>query len=200
MQFLERTWREALAVLLFWGTVLYAWLRFEPALVKDVRDLDSRIAEMYRAVCDGARPRLRNIWIAGGALAIAAYVVTVINGPHQNWTATTLVPLVRGSAEFFIGVAIGQAVDLLLRGGPIIGNLIRKKKSLKKRLGLFWPVADLFLQNINAVFAFLLLLFVLWWGYDGAPSDIVLNIAAALFVSRYIGSISSELDNLEALI
>lgn len=51
----------------------------------------------------------------------------------------------------------------------------------------------LLLRNVNVIFASILLIFNLVH-YQGTISDMMLSISAALFIGRYVGSTSADID------
>lgn len=197
--FLRLTWPDFMFTFVTWCLSLIVWTSFEPSFAKDVAEFNTEAAVLYRRASESARPKIRNLWLFGGSLGTVAYALTIVYWPHPNWALGTVVPLLRTLAEFVLGAAFGQAADLMLRGGPIVGGLIRRQ-DLERRLGVWGPPVTFTLRNVNAVFALLMTIFVLIVGYEGEPTQMVVNVAAALAASRYLGSISGELDHVEALI
>jgi hypothetical protein len=193
--FWDRTWESLLLLFPLWLVSLLAWLIFKPSLATDVEKFNQEDAERYRAVYEVLNPKIGITWAAGGVLAFAAYGVMVVNWPHSNWLATTFVPLLRILAEILIGAAFGQGVDLALRGAPIIERWIRHER-VEQGFGRARAASLWFLRNPSVVFALFLIGFVSIAGYRGAATDMVLNIAGALIVTRYLGPVASRLERL----
>jgi hypothetical protein len=195
--FLERTWESLLTLFLLWISLLLVWLFFKPSLAPDMETISSEDAERYRNIYERLNPKIGKTWLAGGMLALAAFGVETLNWPHANWLGATFVPLLRVLAEILIGAAFGQAVDLMLRGAPIIERWIRREKREqglgRVRVPLLW-----FLRNPSVVFAVLLVGLVSIVGYQGAPTDMVLNISGALIVTRYLGPVLGKLEQLSS--
>jgi len=196
---LQYTWQDFLTLLATWFILLVVWICSEPSLVDDVATFSTKAAEAYRAACDRARPKIRNLWLWGGGFATASYVLKIASWPHANWTSTTLSPLLRFLAEFLLSVAFIQAADLMLRGGPIVGRFIGNQ-GMRDQLGVFGPMVTLILQNVNVLLGALIFAFTLIAGNRGEPTGVVMGIAGALAISRHAGKLSSDLDSVEELI
>jgi hypothetical protein len=187
--FFARTWESLAFLFVAWVVILLVWLILKPSLARDMESVSPQDAEIYRAVYERANPRIGRTWIAGGILAMAAYAVMLINWPHENWSGTTLVPLLRVLAEFSIGAAFGQGVDLVLGGAPVVERWI-KREEREKSLGRAAAPLLWFLRNPSLVFAIILISLVSIIGYQGDATEMVLNIAGALIVTKYLGPVS----------
>ena len=178
-----------------WVAMLLYWLVLKPSLARDMESLSSQEAEKYRAHYEVANPRIARTWIAGGILALVAYGVMIINWPHANWMGTTLVPLLRVLAEFSIGAAFGQGVDLVLSGASVVERWIKRQKP-EKQFGRAAEPILWFLRNPSVAFALLVVAFVSTIGYEGAATEMVLNIAGALIVTKYLSSGSAPTERI----
>jgi hypothetical protein len=164
--------------------------------VSDVREFDAEIAASLHDAYVRAAAKIRNLWIGGGIFASLAYVTVAVTWPHSNWIAESLVPFLRLFAELLVGFSFSQAVDLMFRPASIMANLISQSPDFWK-LGSHGPKVMLLLRNVNVLFA-LMLLAINLVHYQGTASDMMLSISAALFIGRYVGSTSADVDVLVA--
>ena len=184
--FVSKTWPVLLLVSVIWIALLLTWIFLPPPFIRDLVEFDQSAATKLDTDYKPRAIRIRNLWVYGGISALLAYIASAIVWPHSNWVSESLVPLFRLIGEILVGFSFSQAVDLVFRPVPILARVVSGWTEFS-RLGSRGRAVMFLLRNVNVLFALLLVTECLVH-YQRTESDILLSVAAALLIGRYIDS------------
>ncbi len=193
MMFVIRTWPLLTFGLFAWAAFPWIWRRVRLPYDDVVAEQDVVIAQQYCAIYGRAVPKVRRLWVLGGATAILDYALEASSWQQSNWTTITAVPLLRIVAALLIGAASALALDLVFREVDIAVQLVKRNYEWSKAPWLVRFLVIL-LRHTTLLVGLSLVIPMLFVRYCGITTDTIVGVAVTLIVSRYVGFVSRELD------
>lgn len=191
--FVFRTWPLLVSGLFAWAVFPWLWRRIGLPYDDLVAKEDSVAAQQYNGIYIRALPKLRRLWVLGGATAIFDYALEVLFWQSSDWVTATAVPFLRIVAALLIGTAIAQALELVFREVSMAVKLLQRDYVISESPRLVTLLCIL-LQHSTVLVGLSLVVTSVFLKYVGITTDTIVGVAGSLIASRYIGFIGRDID------